>query len=604
MSTETTPTTPTATSPTTEGRPDAFGADDVDTADNGAGNTAAGSGGSGRGAGRRGRGGRPEPALPQLGPVGLLRWGWRQLTSMRTALFLLLLLSIAAVPGSIFPQRNIDAGRVADYIAQNPTTSPWLDRLGFFDVYASPWFSAVYLLLFVSLVGCIVPRTKVHLGALRSRPPRAPARLERLAEHAEVTTTLSPEEALDAARAALRRKRFRLHSHDGTSISAESGYLRETGNLLFHLALTGVIVGMAVGHLFGWRGDIILAEGDRFASSAGTYNTISPGPWVDTESLPPFVLSLDKLHVEFNETPGRSFGTPRLFDAQTTLQSSPGAPKSSENVSVNHPISVDGADIFLLGNGYTPVITVRDAKGAVLYREATPFLPQDGNYRSVGVVKVPSAAPKQLGFTGFFLPTAEPTFVNGPASIFPDVRNPELALSVWEGNLFPGGAPQSVYTLNTDQMKQVTKDDGSPALFRLKPGETRALPGDRGSITFDGVKRFAGLSVRTDPGAPISLVSAILATLGLILGLTIKRRRVFVRVRPAGTPTGPGGTPDGTPGGEPGSTLDSGAGPAGRPATVVTIGGLSKDSDPGLAAIVSAITAGVNDRPAQRTDRS
>ena len=582
MTTETTSGAAPATGPT-EGRTDAFGGDGANGGANGGG---------------LGRGGRPEPALPELGPLGLLRWGWRQLTSMRTALFLLLMLSIAAVPGSIFPQRNIDAGRVADYIAQNPTSSPWLDRLGFFDVYASPWFSAIYLLLFVSLVGCIVPRTKVHLAALRSKPPRAPARLHRLAEHAEVTTSLSPDEALAAVRAVLRRKRFRLHSHDATSVSGESGYLRETGNLLFHLALTGIIIGMAVGHLLGWRGDIILAEGDKFASSAGTYNTISPGPWVDTETLPPFVLSLDKLHVEFNETPGRSFGTPRLFDAQTTLRAAPGAPASSENVSVNHPITVDGADIFLLGNGYTPVITVRDAKGTVLYREATPFLPQDSNYRSVGVVKVPSAAPKQLGFTGFFLPTAEPTFANGPVSIFPDTNNPELALSVWEGNLFPGGAPQSVYTLNTNEMKQVTKADGSPALFRLKPGETKQLPGGRGSITFDSVKRFAGLSVRTDPGAPISLVSAILATLGLILGLTIKRRRVFVRVRPA--ESGPAGGPDAGPDARP----DGAAGADGRPATVVTIGGLSKDSDPGLAAIVTAITTGVHDRLAERTDRS
>lgn len=539
---------------------------------------------------------RQEPMLPTLGVVGMLRWGWRQLTSMRTALFLLLLLSIAAVPGSIFPQRNIDAGRVADYMAQNPTTSPWLDRLGFFDVYASPWFSAIYLLLFISLVGCIVPRTKVHLSALRSTPPRAPARLKRLDEHTELTTTLSPDEALDAARKALKRKRFRVHSHDGTSVSAESGYLRETGNLLFHLALTGIIIGMAVGHLLGWRGDIILAEGDKFASSAGTYNTISPGPWVDTETLPPFVLSLDRLHVEFNEIPGRDFGKPRLFEAQTTLQSGPGASKSSESVSVNHPVTVDGADIFLLGNGYTPVITVRDAKGAVLYREATPFLPQDPNYRSVGVIKVPSASPKQLGFTGFFLPTAEPTFTNGPVSLFPDANNPEIAMSLWEGNLFPGGAPQSVYTLNTEQMKQVLQPNGSPALFRLKPGQTKQLPGGRGSITFDSVKRFAGLSVRTDPGAPLSLVSAVLATLGLILGLTIKRRRVFVRVRPA--PTDAGADPDA------GGTLDSPPAADGRRATVVTIGGLSKDSDPGLAAIVTAITTGVHDRLAERTDRS
>ncbi len=518
-------------------------------------------------------------------PLGWVRWAWRQLTSMRTALFLLLLLSVAAVPGSIFPQRNIDAGRVADYIAQNPTTSPWLDRLGFFDVYASPWFSAIYLLLFVSLVGCIVPRTRVHIAALRATPPRAPSRLSRLDEHDEVVTDLSQEEALAVAREVLRGKRFRLHSHDGTSLSGESGYLRETGNLVFHLALTGIIVGMAVGHVFGWRGDIILPEGSRFASSAGTYNTISPGPWVDTETLPPFVLGLDRLDVQFNETPGRAFGTPREFTAYTKLQSEPGAPATDETISVNHPITVDGADIFLLGNGYTPVITVRDADGEILYREATPFLPQDGNYRSVGVIKVPSASPKQLGLTGFFLPTAEPTFVHGPASLFPDAKDPELALSIWEGNLFPGDAPQSVYTLNTDEMTQVAKADGSPALIRLKPGQTYEIPGDRGTVTFDSVKRFAGLSVRTDPGAPISLVSAILATLGLILGLTIKRRRVFVRVRPA-TPADAG--------------LDSPPGDGGRPATVVTIGGLSKDSDAGLAAIVAA----VHDRLAERNDRS
>ncbi|WP_034723073.1 cytochrome c biogenesis protein ResB, partial [Intrasporangium chromatireducens] len=179
-----------------------------------------------------------------------------------------------------------------------------------------------------------------------------------------------------------------------------------------------------------------------------------------------------------------------------------------------------------------------------------------------------------LGITGFFLPTAEPTFRNGPASIFPDALDPEVAMSVWEGTLFPGGTPQSVYTLNTEEMKQVTKPDGSPVLVRLKPGQTYELPGGRGSITFDSVKRFAGLSVRHDPGEVIALVSAILTTGGLILALTIKRRRVFVRVRRGDGPDGP--------------------------ATVVSIGGLSKDSDAGLTSIIQA----VHDHLAERTSAS
>lgn len=501
----------------------------------------------------------------------MLRWAWRQLTSMRTALFLLLLLAVAAVPGSVFPQRNIDAGRVADYLTQNPTTGPWLDRLGFFDVYSSPWFSAVYLLLFVSLIGCILPRTKLHWRALRATPPRAPRRLGRLAEHSELTTTLPPQEALEIARTVLKSKRMRTHSHDENSVSAESGYLRETGNLVFHLSLTGIIVGMAVGQAFGWRGDLILPEGQTFASTASTYNTFSPGPLVGEDSVPGFVMKLDSLDVTFNSTPGKNFGLPDQFRAQVQIADGPGETFRSEEISVNHPAVIQGADVFLLGNGYAPVITVRDKDGKILYREATPFMAQDGTYRSLGVVKVPAASPKQLGFTGFFLPTAEPTFVNGPVSLFPEADNPELALTLFEGTLFPNGLPQSVYTLNTDEMTQVKGDDGKNALYRLSPGETLQLPDGRGSITFEEVTRFAGLSIRTDPGAPISLVSAILATLGLILALVIKRRRVFVRVRPSTDPQDPQGT------------------------TVVSIGGLTKDTDPGLATIIAA----VHDRLAQ-----
>ena len=112
----------------------------------------------------------PEVRLPKLGTVGSLRWAWRQLTSMRTALLLLLLLAVAAVPGSVFPQRRINPGQVQQFLADHPGYGGWLDRLGFFDVYSSVWFSAIYLLLFVSLVGCVLPRTRAHVRALRTPP--------------------------------------------------------------------------------------------------------------------------------------------------------------------------------------------------------------------------------------------------------------------------------------------------------------------------------------------------------------------------------------------------------------------------------------------------
>ena len=499
---------------------------------------------------------RTDVALPALGVRGMLRWAWTQLTSMRTALFLLLLLAVAAIPGSTFPQRSIDAARTTQWISDHPTAGPLLDRLGFFEVYASPWFAAIYLLLFVSLIGCVAPRSRIHWHQVRSRPPRAPRRLERLPAHREVTVDGSPDEVRESLRTAMRGRRYRVHAHDDTTLSGEKGYLKESGNLVFHLALIGVLVGVAWGHLLGWKGDVILPVGKTFANTLSRYDTFSPGPWVDVNDLDPFTLRLDRLDVEFEtEDRGRGqFGMPRDFLATTTFTAPEGSPEQRE-IAVNHPLETGGGSVFLLGNGYAPRITVRDAAGKVLYSDATPFLPEDNNYTSVGAVKVPAASPKELGFAGFFLPTGVIDDERGPHSVFPDTLDPQLALTAFEGILFPGGSPQSVYQLDTDEMTPVPGPDGQDQLrILLRPGDTYELPRGRGSITFDGVERFAGLSIRTDPGKTLTLVSALLALAGLVLSLVVRRRRLFVRVRPADEP--------------------------GR--TVVSVGGLAKDDDEGM----------------------
>ena len=512
-----------------------------------------------------------EVTQPTLGPVGMLRWAWRQLTSMRTALLLLLLLAIGAVPGSIWPQRNIDAGRVADYLALHRRTGPWLDRLGFFDVYSSPWFAAIYLLLFVSLVGCVLPRSKIHWRAMRAQPPRAPSLLERLPEHGQIVVDGTPQEVLQLARDVLRRRwlpvgRYRLRS-EGLSLSAETGYLRETGNLVFHTALIVVIVAVAIGHLFGWRGDRILVTGKSFSNTVSAYDTFDPGPWVDTQGLQPFTVAVDKLDVTFEEhAVGAQRGAPRDFTAYTRTRTGPDAPQIRQVLKVNGPLTFGGSSVFLLGNGYAPVITVRNATGQVLMHEATPFLPQDANYKSVGAVKVSAASPKQLGFFGFFLPSEYLDKNAGPSSFFPDLKNPALALGVYEGELYPQGRPQSVCTLSTEKMTQLKDATGQPLRLLLKPGQTIVLPGGRGSITLDAVQRWAGLSIRYDPGKQLALIGAIAALAGLIASLVIRRRRVFVRVKAS----------------------------AGR--TVVSVGGLAKGEDPGLGAVVQDLLSAIAQR--------
>jgi cytochrome c biogenesis protein len=94
----------------------------------------------------------PAPSAPVRGRsvTRRLRALWRGLTSMRTALLLLSLLALAAVPGTLLPQRGLNPIKVDDFFTAHPSLAPLLDRLSLFDVFAAPWFAAIYLLLFIS----------------------------------------------------------------------------------------------------------------------------------------------------------------------------------------------------------------------------------------------------------------------------------------------------------------------------------------------------------------------------------------------------------------------------------------------------------------------
>src|SRR5262245_24264382 len=161
------------------------------------------------------------PSSPaRLGTAGWARWFWRQLTSMRVSLILLFLLALAAVPGSAFPQRAVNPIAVTDYFREHPDLAPVLDRLSLFNVFAAPWFAAIYLLLFISLVGCVIPRMIQHLLTARARPPAAPRHLDRLPVYRSWITAATPSQAHAAARELLRDRHFRVADSPARESSA------------------------------------------------------------------------------------------------------------------------------------------------------------------------------------------------------------------------------------------------------------------------------------------------------------------------------------------------------------------------------------------------
>ncbi|GHC14069.1 MULTISPECIES: cytochrome c biogenesis protein ResB [Streptomyces] len=452
---------------------------------------------------------------------------------MRTALVLLLLLALAAVPGSLVPQEGRQPAQAADFRRRNPDLAPLLDTLGFFDVYSSPWFAAVYLLLFVSLAGCIVPRTVQYVRTLRARPPAAPRRLDRLPQHAVWTASADRGEVLLTAADLLRRRRFRADLDVGGSVAGEKGYLREAGNLVFHASLFGLLVALAVGSLFGTTGQKLVLEGDSFTNTLTQYDDFTPGTLASADSLQPFSFQLKGFSATYQRS-GPQRGTASSFVARLNYSKSDGGPARDTLVEVNKPLEVDGAKVFLLGHGYAPVVTVRDGKGDIAWQGPAAFLPQDANLTSVGVIKAPDARDRDgkrdgLGFTGLFLPTVQLT-QTGWASSFPATDDPVLVLTAYHGDLgMDSGRPQNVYQLDSSRMTQFRKADGSPFAQALRPGDRMQLPGGAGSLTFDGIKQWASFQIARNPSNSTALWSAVAMGLGLCASLFVRRRRVWVR---------------------------------------------------------------------------
>jgi len=403
----------------------------------------------------------------------------------------------------------------------------------------------------------VVPRTFRLAGSTRTLPPQAPRNLARLPASAEYGTALSPAQAGEVAARVLSGHGFRLRrpaptlpagsaaptgpagsaaptgpAGSGYWVSAEKGYLREVGNLLFHLALLGVLVAIALGGLFGYKADRLLVQGTSFADTPTDLDEFYPGRLVTAADLPPFSITLNTFDASYI-TSGAQRGQPNSFDAQISYTASPGGPVRTDRLEVNRPLSVDGAKVYLIGHGYAPEFKVTDARGQVVFDGAQPFISgTTGNFLSQGVLKVTGAEPEQLGFSGVFVPTA--VDVNGTLeSVFPAADNPVVSLIAYAGNLGMNSGPaQSVYQMDTAGMKQLT---AAPQLLQI--GQSLKLPDGQGTITFTGYQQWVSLAVTHDPGQLPALICGMAALGGLLLSFVVRRRRVFVRAS-----TGPQGT--------------------------------------------------------------
>lgn len=478
---------------------------------------------------------------------------WRSLTSMGTALVLLFLLALAAIPGALLPQRGLNAAKVDDYLAAHPLIGPWLDELQAFDVFSSFWFTAIYVLLFVSLVGCLAPRTIEHARSLRATPVAAPRNLARLPKHAHARLAGEPVALAATITGRLRGWRsITRQQGDSVEVSAEKGYLREFGNLVFHFALLGLLVAVAVGKLFGYEGNVIVIAdgGPGFCSaSPAAFDSFRAGNTVDGTSLHPICVRVNNFQAHYLPS-----GQATSFAADIDYQADPATADLIANswrpyrLQVNHPLRVGGDRVYLQGHGYAPTFTVTFPDGQT--RTSTvqwrPDNPQ--TLLSAGVVRIDPPAGSypnpderrkhQIAIQGLLAPTEQ---LDGTllSSRFPALNAPAVAIDIYRGDTgLDSGRPQSLFTLDHRLIEQgrLVKEKR----VNLRAGQQVRIdqgPAAGTVVRFDGAVPFVNLQVSHDPGQSWVLVFAITMMAGLLVSLLVRRRRVWARITPttAGT---------------------------------------------------------------------
>lgn len=472
--------------------------------------------------------------------LAFLRNTWRGLTSMRTALILLFLLALAAMPGALLPQYSLNAAKVADYLKQYPTLGPILDDLGFFAVYGAPWFAAIYVLLFVSLIGCLLPRTVEFARQLRQQPVLVPRKLARMPHHVYGTVDGSVDEVLAGTKSTLRGWRKVERTEDGgvATVSAERGFTREAGNLVFHFALVALLLGMAAGKLFGYEGQVIvLANGSQFCNAGiYAYDSFRPGLTVDGTELNPFCVRVDGFESRYFDNL-----QPDLYRAKVSYQDAhelDGTGWRAADVEVNHPLRLSGDRVYLLGTGYAPRFVVtfpggEQRTGLIQWKpmdQATLLSEGATKFDPPGVTDPDERRRKQLAITGLFAPTAG---YHGSVltSVFPAADDPAVAVDIYRGDLgLDSGRGQSIFEVD----KSMVESGRLTKVLRknLALGEEVSLD-DGTKVRFDGVVPWVSLQVSNDPAQVAVLLAGLAVMIGIALSLIVKRRRLWVRISPA-----------------------------------------------------------------------
>ena len=430
---------------------------------------------------------------------------WNFFSSVKVAVYLIIITLICSIIGTLLPQVNvIPSNDPASYYA---TEYGWIGELyyalGLADTFGTWWYKGLVLMIAASLIICSLDRI---IPLYRALSKQQAVKHETFLRRQKVLYTgdvANAEAWLGEMEAAAKGRRYRV-TREGNALLAEKNRFSRWGPYINHIGLIILLAALLTRGIPGWYMEqgIALKEGQTGPIN-GTSYYLENIQFTEVKEVGPHI-SGQELQFAF-ETEAVLY---RCIDNCHNPLSEPILEEVKQHtIKPNEPLVHEGYSIYQIDYSFEPQLTA-----------ITFDIGAEG--RSLGEIKIELADP------AFFYPVGDLTFelsgyypdltnVNGePATKSRQPNNPAFIFDVQRAD----GVEESYFVVPLEQFQTRLKGSGDAEVLQFEIAD------------MDASRYSSYMLVRVERALPYILAGALIFLFGVVLGLYWQHRRIWVRI--------------------------------------------------------------------------
>lgn len=416
---------------------------------------------------------------------------WDFFTSLRLTIFLLIILALTSIIGTVIPQN----APLDQYLKiYEHSTYHIFEALGFLDLYHAWWFLLLLVLLSVNLIACSSRRFPPTWRRLRQNKVALDEDLLKGLPFKENFTKNIASDTLKETYITTLSKYFTkptvTHTEDAHHLFSEKGKYSSLGVYIVHLSILIILLGGILGIFFGYEGYMELVEGETkgeiFLRKSNIISKLG------------FSVRCDNFEVSFYDDSKQ----PKDYKSTLTIIDQ-GKEVLSKTIEVNSPLKYQGIYFYQASYG----TTLQD-----------------------GVIGLLVTSKKEGGQSKEYqLKVGESVEIKGEGAKITALRFvPDFMID--QGRV----VSKSKNLVNPAVEVLVSKNDAtkySTWIFQNFPNFHASKAGDFDFkfLNYEG-KQYTGLQVAKDPGVWVVWIGCILLVLGILVAFFISHRRVWLRI--------------------------------------------------------------------------